>query len=169
MKRASAIIAGILLSISAWAQGGSITDVVAFVLDGRVITCNYSYSAKGDFPMNGAGSAKVCGKKYCIRENGLEYYSDGVSAWTVDRSAKEVLISDGSSSLLSHLDDYTERVAVFNFDGKTLTCTIKDEDKGLDIDFKATAIKAQEGEGDESAFVFDTSSLDKSWIITDLR
>ena len=60
-------------------------------------------------------------------------------------------------------------MAVFNFDGKTLTCTIKDEYKGLDIDFKATAIKAQEGEGDEAAFVFDTSSLDKSWIITDLR
>jgi len=168
MKKFLTIAAAALLCLSASAQQ-SIKDVIAVIRGNGCVSCTYEYTVNGGFPMTGKGSALLSGNSYFTTENGLENYSDGITAWTVDRNAMEVVISDGSNSLLSRIEDVISSIHIDKFDGKTLICTVKNEEQGLDIDFNAADIASGPAPEDRSCFSFDVSELGKDWIITDLR
>ena len=75
----------------------------------------------------------------------MEVYCDGLTRWTVDIKSKEVYVEDagGIEEVLSYRDSVS----------------------GL----KLSHIRYSELSDDLSAFTFDTSALDSSWIVTDLR
>lgn len=168
MRKALTIVAGALLCISAWGQT-SARDIISILRGSGSVSCNYSYTAKGDFPVSGQGSALISGKMYHLTGTDTEIWCDGVSIWTVDKAGKEVVISDGSASPLSRLEDYAEIIHIRSYSGGSLRCSIKNETQGLDIDFSADGITTGPATEDAGLFSFDTSSLGKDWIITDLR
>lgn len=169
MKRPLLTAVCAVLSISAWGQSAIISDVIAILGEGRTVSCSYSYSLRGDFPMKGSGTAVLCGDMFHLKENGTDNYSDGVTTWTVDNASREVVVSSSGPSILERIKSYAGQVRDFRFDGSTLHCSAVSESEGLDFDFQASGIKVEETTPSADAFRFDVSSLDKSWIITDLR
>ena len=164
MKRLAAITAAVLLCCSAWAQK-SLDDVIALLQSGDRVSCSYSYTLRGNVPVKGSGTATICGACYHISENGLDTWCDGSTVWTVDSEAREIVVSEGGNSILANPGAYRSIVQDLRFDGRSLSCTI--ESQGSEMDFKAGGITAVPDSGE--SFAFDTSGLDKSWIITDLR
>ena len=168
MKKVIAIIAAALLATNAWGQL-SIRDAIKVIRGKGMVECNYSFIMKGDFPLQGNGTATLMGNKYHGFENGLETYSDGSTTWTIDNKAKEVVITKAGHAMASHLEDYIGVVKNFRYTGTTLSCSLISEEMGLYMDFKAEGIKTLPAPADTSFFSFDTSKLDSSWIVTDLR
>ena len=164
MKRLALIAASLLLCAFAWGQKG-IDDVIALLQSGQTVSCNYSYTLRGDVPAKGSGTAVICGTAYHISEGGLDTWCDGSSVWTVDAEAKEVVISEGGNSILANPAAYRSIVKNLRFDGSSLTCTV--DAGGSDLDFKASGISVSPAS--EESFAFPTAGLDKAWIITDLR
>lgn len=167
MKKAITIAAAVLLGISAWGQQ-SLRDVIAVITGSGAVCCDYSYTARGDVPVTGKGTAVVSGEKFRQSDGKLETWCDGTSTWAVDRSSKEVVITGGGNPILSHLEEYESIIHISSFDGQTLICSIVSEAQGLDIEFKAENITSLSG-AEAGAFSFDTSALGQDWIITDLR
>ena len=168
MKKTSAILATVLLCASAWGQG-SLKEVIGLLRGKNTISCTYSYEMKGDVPLKDSGSALLLGHKYHTTSNGIEIWSDGTTTWTVDKDAKEVYIAPAGESMISHLEDFVGMVHGLNYDGKSLSCSIVSKDKGIDIKFRADDIVISPATRDDALFSFDTSKLDPSWIVTDLR
>ena len=164
MKRLAAITISVLLCTFAWAQK-SLDDVIALLQSGDRVSCSYSYTLKGNVPIKGNGTAVICGTTYHISENGLDTWCDGSTVWTVDSEAKEIVISEGGNSILANPGSYRNIVQNLRFDGRSLSCTI--DSQGSEMEFKASGITT--APASEESFAFDTSGLDKSWIITDLR
>ena len=46
----------------------------------------------GRTEITGGGSVRMQGESYFLEDNGLEVYCDGTARWTVDRTAREVII-----------------------------------------------------------------------------
>ena len=92
MKRIVTGLAAILLSLSAFAQGGiPILDRVP----GHRVLFHYTYSlSQGGRPMTQVtdGDVVVEDNAYLLSGLGLEVRSDGTTRWTLDRAAEEVLI-----------------------------------------------------------------------------
>ncbi|NLZ50716.1 MAG: hypothetical protein GX899_03290 [Rikenellaceae bacterium] len=168
MKRILAIAVSALAFANPSMAQNSINDVIALLKGDNAISCNYSYALKGDFPLKSSGTALLHKHKYYLNENGIETYCDGSTVWTVDRKAKEVLVSKSEGSIVSRLEDF-EDITISRYTGKTLSCTLKNEAHGINIDFNAENISISRAPEDSSAFIFDTSKLGSDWIITDLR
>lgn len=168
MKKAVAITAAALLCISSWGQV-SARDLIALFRGSGSVSCSYSYTAKGDFPVNGGGTALISGNCYRLSDSGAETWCDGKTVWTVDRAGKEVVITDGSVSPLARLEEFADVIHIHSFDGESLSCSLVSAAQGLDIDLRADGIRRSSEAEDPAAFSFDTSSLGKDWIITDLR
>lgn len=164
MKKPALIAATLLLCSLAWGQKG-LDDVIALLQSGQVVSCNYSYTLRGDVPVKGQGTAVICGTAYHISESGLDTWCDGATVWTVDSEAREVVVSAGGNSILSDPGAYRSIIHGLSFDGRSLSCTV--DTQGSEMLFKAGGITVSPASGE--SFAFDTSGLDKSWIITDLR
>lgn len=88
----------IIISLALFIAGGSVSyaqsvwqrfsDAVS-VYD---VSFAYSFSMKSKAVITGAGTADVQGNMFAVSGNGLEIFCDGVSRWTVDKSAEEVVI-----------------------------------------------------------------------------
>ena len=92
MKRIVTGLAAILLSLSAFAQGG--IPILDRVPDHRVLF-HYTYSlSQGGKPMTQVtdGDVIVEDNAYLLTGLGLEVRSDGATRWSLDRAAEEVLI-----------------------------------------------------------------------------
>lgn len=113
------------------------------LLEGKRVTLDYSFVVDGKVHYN--GTATIQAPCFKAKGNGLEIYCDGTSRWTVDRESKEVYIetAEGPESYLSYLDGVT--------------------------DLKAMNPVKEAISDDITPFIFDTSALDSSWVITDLR
>ena len=168
MKKTLAILAPLLLCTLAWGQG-NIKDVIGILRGKSTISCTYSYVMKGDVPIKDSGKALLFGNKYHTTANGLEIWSDGSTTWTVDKEAKEVYIAPAGENPFSHPEDFVRKVHNLKYDGKSMSCSIVDKENGVDLQFNANDIVLSPATDDDSLFTFDTSSLDKSWIVTDLR
>lgn len=169
MKRILAIAVLALIFMGSSMAQNSIKDAIALIKGENAISCNYSYAFKGDFPIKNSGTILLHGKKYHINENGVETYCDGSTVWTVDRKAKELLISKAEGSIASRIEEFTGSIHIFQYGGKTLSCTIINESQGINLDFRAENISISKAPSDSSVFVFDSSKLNSDWIITDLR
>ena len=92
MKRIVTGLAAILLSLSAFAQGGiPILDRVP----GHRVLFHYTYSlSQGGRPMTQVtdGDVVVEDNAYLLSGLGLEVRSDGTTRWSLDRAAEELLI-----------------------------------------------------------------------------
>jgi len=166
MKRTILAILAALLCNLAFAQG---SDVAALLkqIDGKKIVCEYSYSSGS---LKGTGTATIQDGMYFVTGNGLEVYSNGKTRWTVDKSAKEVYIEDAGeeNDIFANLSAYLSGVEGLRFDGRTMSGAIKGED-GSVLNCKATNIKSYPPTSSSKDFSFNTSGLDSSWVITDLR
>ena len=92
-----------------------------------------------------SGTLILEGNCYFAKGNGIEIYCDGKTRWTVDPEEKEVYIEEaGGIKEILEGDDSLESLSIKNVKYIPQTGSLRD-------------------------FRFDTSSLDSSWVVTDLR
>jgi len=162
------LLSTLLLGCFSLGASAQVKDVAALLktIHGKRVVCEYSYTAG---KVQGSGTATIQEGKYIVKGNGLEIYCDGVNRWTVDPDAKEVYIEPAGdeAEIFSNLSQYLKGVEGLKFDGSNLSGRIKGQD-GSTMDCKATNIKAFPYISGEN-FSYNTTKLDKSWVITDLR
>ena len=140
------------------------------VLENRV-SFNYNVGVRGKAPTVMAGKAVIDGECYSIRGNGMEVYCDGVTKWTVDKSAKEVYVEAAESArdFIVNPDAWIGNVRDLKADKTSASGIYHDDYQNVDLTFRFSSIKSSPLSGSSSGFVFDTSSLDSGWVVTDLR
>ena len=146
MKKWMIPLLALLLPLTAAAQIDmqQVTEIASHLDDSR-ISLHYDCTFTQDTPLKLSGTLLVQGECYSARGNGMEISCDGTTRWTVDPASKEVYVetSGGLEELLYYRDSLTE--------------------------LKLSELKYLPLSGDLSAFSFDTSALDSSWVVTDLR
>ena len=175
MKRIVTGLAAILLSLSAFAQGG--IPILDRVPDHRVIF-HYTYSlSQGGKPMTQItdGDVIVEDNAYRLSGLGLEVRSDGTTRWSMDREAEEVLIETVAKDdlftnpalFISSYKGYMDKIRVNASSSNSLDVTLV-LDEGTSARFVLKDIVFQDKQG-KSDFTLDVKSLPNSYIITDLR
>lgn len=141
--RTTTLAAALLLAVCG-ASAQTPEEIIAEAREKRV-TLDYACSISELSPVRIRGELVLQGDCYYVEGNGMEVYCDGLTRWTVDIRSKEVYVEDagGIGEVLSYRDSVS----------------------GL----KLSHIRYSELSDDLSAFTFDTSALDSSWIVTDLR
>ena len=143
MKRWILPLLALLLSLTAAAQP-QLAEIAAHLQTDR-ISLHYDCTYTQDAPVKLSGVLLIQGECYRAVGNGMEIYCDGKTRWTVDPASKEVYVETAEG-----LD---ELVAMY----ESLS------------DLSITGVKYLPLSEDLSAFRYDTSSLDTSWVVTDLR
>lgn len=169
VKRQLCLFAALLLCALAGAQDGPLAKVEA-LLEGSRISFNYSYEVLEGLPVKGSGAAVLQGNSYVLTEGTAGVFCNGTDRWTVDTASKEVYIeaAGGENDIFGNVSSILRKFEGLRFDGKTLSgkATLPD---GRRIACTATLLKRTPESADGSFFVYDTSRLDSSWVITDLR
>ena len=175
MKRIVTGLAAILLSLSAFAQGG--IPILDRVPDHRVLF-HYTYSlSQGGKPMTRVtdGDVTVEDNAYLLSGLGLEVRSDGATRWSMDRAAEEVLIEKVAKEdiftnpalFISSYKSYMDKIRVNASSANSLDVTlILDEETSARFVLKDIVFQDKQG---KSNFTLDVKSLPDSFIITDLR
>ena len=147
----------------------SLACLLAFLLQGRAqdwtkqcVSFDFSYQVEGSLPLSGDGHARLQGNCFCVKAGLVEYWCNGETQWVIDKEAREVYIqaAEDYTSFLKSLDVKTSGGKVT---GATVTL---DEDTKLVLDVRNLTNAALV---DAAEFAFDTSSLTKDYVITDLR
>lgn len=144
MKRLIINLLAVLLPFAAAAQAPQLTALASRLQTDR-ISLHYDCTFTQDTPVRLSGELLVQGECYQARGNGMEIYCDGKTRWTVDPESKEVYIETAES---------IEELALWQENMKDLSLT--------DVRYLPLS-------DDLSPFFFDTSVLDASWVVTDLR
>ena len=111
-------------------------------LDRERVTLEYECVTGGPAPVHLQGTLVLQGNCYLAKGNGMEIYCDGTSRWTVD---PEVYIEDaGGIKEILESDNSIKSLSIKNIKYIPQTGGLRD-------------------------FRFDISSLDSSWVVTDLR
>ena len=175
MKRIVTGLAAILLSLSAFAQGG--IPILDRVPDHRVLF-HYTYSlSQGGKPMTQItdGDVIVEDNAYRLSGLGLEVRSDGTTRWSMDRAAEEVLIEKVAKEdiftnpalFISSYKSYMDKIRVNASSSNSLDVTlILDEETSARFVLKDIVFQDKQGKSD---FTLDVKSLPDSYLITDLR
>ena len=175
MKRIVTGLAAILLSLSAFAQGGiPILDRVP----GHRVLFHYTYSLS----QNGKPMTEVTDGDVVVEDNafllsglGLEVRSDGATRWSIDREAEEVLIEKvekedlftNPALFISSYKNYMDKLRVNASSPNSLDVTLL-LDEGTSARFVLKDIVFGDRQG-KSDFPLDEKSLPKSYVVTDLR
>ena len=175
MKRLLLLLC-LLFPAALQAQNIAVLDKVG---DNRV-KFDYTYSlSKDGAPMQKVTEGKVIveGNAFSLTGLGLKVISDGTTRWTVDTSAKEVLVETVENDdiftnpalLISSYRDYMDKITVHSSTASSLDVTLV-----LDEDVKArfvlkNIVFLESGDDKKEVFSFDEKTLDKSYIVTDLR
>jgi len=132
-----------LLAGSAAAQDTQVEEILERAKTERV-TLNYSCNISELSPVRVKGKLIVQGDCYYAEGYGMRIYCNGGTRWTIDTGEKEIYVEDagGIAEILQYRD------SVSNL-------------KLSDIRYSPQSA--------DSAFSFDTSALDSSWVVTDLR
>jgi hypothetical protein len=175
MKRIVTGLAAILLSLSAFAQGGiPILDRVP----GHRVLFHYTYSlSQGGKPMTQVtdGDVVVEDNAYLLSGLGLEVRSDGTTRWSIDREAEEVLIEKvekedlftNPALFISSYKGYMDKLKVNASSQNSLDVTLLlDDDTAARFVLKNIVFLDKQGKSD---FPLDEKSLPKSYVVTDLR
>ena len=133
-----------LLPLTAAAQQHTLEEVAAHLHSDR-ISLQYACTVAQPAPVKLSGTLLIQGGCYQAKGNGMEIYCDGTTRWSVDPESKEVYIetAEGIEELAAWRDNL--------------------EDLAL------TQVRYLPLSDDLSPFRFDTSALDASWVVTDLR
>ena len=175
MKRIVTGLTAILLSLSAFAQGG--IPILDRVPDHRVLF-HYTYSlSQGGKPMTQVtdGDVIVEDNAYLLTGLGLEVRSDGATRWSLDREAEEVLIETvekddlftNPALFISSYKNYMDKIRVNGSTSNSLDVTlVLDEDTSARFVLRDIVFLDKQGKSD---FPLDGKSLSDSYVITDLR
>ena len=175
MKRFVTGLAATLLSLCAFAQGG--IPLLDKVPEHRV-KFHYTYSlSQGGKPMTKIteGEVTVEDNAYLLSGLGLEVRSDGVTRWSMDREAEEVLIEKVAKDdiltnpalFISSYKSNMDKIKVNGSSSNSLDVTlVLDEDTSARFVLKDIVFLDKQGKSD---FTLDVKSLSDSFIITDLR
>ncbi len=175
MKKIVTGLAAILLSLSAFAQGGiPILDRVP----GHRVLFHYTYSlSQGGRPMTQVtdGDVVVEDNAYVLSGLGLEVRSDGTTRWSLDRAAEELLIETvekedlftNPALFISSYKGYMDKIRVNGSSANSLDVTLV-LDEGTQARFVLKNIVFEDKQG-KSDFTLNVKSLPDSYVITDLR
>ena len=133
-----------LLPLTAAAQRYTLDTVAAHLRTDR-ISLQYACTIAQPAPVQLSGDLLIQGDCYRAIGNGMEIYCDGTTRWTVDPESKEVYIetAGGIEELVPWQDNLE--------------------------DLSLTDVRYLPLSDDLSPFTFDTTALDTSWVVTDLR
>lgn len=114
-------------------------------LDSDRVSLEYDCETQDPSSLHLSGTIILQGNCYFAKGNGMEIYCDGKTRWTVDPEEKEVYI-ENSGGIREILDgnNSLKRLSLKNIKYIPQTGGLRD-------------------------FRFDSSSLDSSWVVTDLR
>ena len=175
MKRFVATLLLTTLALTALAQG-----VIPLLdkVEGKRVQFHYTYSLsqKGAaFKDITDGDVTVEGNAYVLEGLGLRVVSNGSTRWSLDDEAREVVIEKvekenlftNPALFIGSYRNYLDKMQV-NAQGKDsldITLTLDEENKAR---FVLCGIVFLEPQG-KSDFSVDEKSLEKSYVITDLR
>ena len=133
-----------LLPLTAAAQRYTLDTVAAHLRTDR-ISLQYACTIAQPAPVQLSGDLLIQGDCYRAKGNGMEIYCNGTTRWTVDPESKEVYIetAGGIEELVPWQDNLE--------------------------DLSLTDVRYLPLSDDLSPFTFDTTALDTSWVVTDLR
>lgn len=147
MRRLSFILATIICPLFMHAQKlpeKQIGEILGH-LDTNRVSLEYDCVTRSPSSLHLSGTLILEGNCYFAKGNGIEIYCDGKTRWTVDPEEKEVYIEEaGGIKEILEGDDSLESLSIKNIKYIPQTGSLRD-------------------------FRFDTSSLDSSWVVTDLR
>lgn len=141
---------------------------LASLMQSGPVALTYSFRSRGDAPLVGSGNLLYCDGRFKVSGNGLEIYCDGRTIWTVDAGAKEIYIEEAAQAnhFLASPEKLSESVSAFSMRGNSASGTYH-VPSGQTVDFKLEGIHRPESLPSE--WGFDTSALDRTWVVTDLR
>ena len=173
MKRILCILATALLFVEGFSQ--TLSSFAA----GKRLTMKYSVNyVSGKKSFSGSGTVVYQDGAYSLVSDVFRVYNDRNTLWTIDYGAKEALAEPGrDEDLLSHPEivlsmfDMNMKGAnaspLFQEDGtpKGVNITLKNGDV-IALRFDSVTLTPA---GSLDDFSFDSSTLDSSWIFTDMR
>ena len=175
MRKLVATLLLTTLALTAMAQGGiPLLDRV----EGHRVQFHYTYSLsqKGSpFKEITDGDVTVEGNAYVLEGLGLKVVSNGSTRWSIDEEAKEMVIETVEkenlftnpalfiTSYRNYLDQI--RVNAQGVDSLDVTLALEDDNKAHFV-LSGIRFLPQQGKSD---FSVDGKSLEKSYVITDLR
>ena len=121
------------------------------------------------------GDVTVEDNAYLLSGLGLEVRSDGVTRWSMDRAAEEVLIEKvvkedlftNPALFIGSYKSYMDKIRVNASSANSLDVTlVLDEETSARFVLKDIVFQDKQGKSD---FTLDVKSLPDSFIITDLR
>ena len=148
MKKSTLI--GILLMLAPVLQAQVPVEAIRAALAANRLSFQFNCQIVTDLaPVNCQGEALAQGNSYRVCANGMEFYCDGTTRWTVDRESKEVYIESaaGVEEFLAAPEKYLGALSQLDY----------------------SSLQRLPFSEDLSAFTFDTGSLDATWVVTDLR
>lgn len=161
MRRSFIIVSMLALLAGVPAKADKVLDAFSAKAAASCVEFSYSFSVKADIPLSGKGTGSVRGSSYHITGSGLDIWCDGNSRWTVDKTAREVVIEsfEGAEDAFTanpalFLTDITSSfrevsAAQSTFHGKTYHCvTLAPKTAGMltqvRLYFSGSDIKAAE-------------------------
>lgn len=176
MKRFLALVLFSLSSLALPAQGSiPLLDKV----EGHRVQFHYTYSlSRNGGPMQEItdGEMLLEGNAYRLSGLGMEVRSDGVSRWTMDTSAEEVLVEavdetdilTNPALFISSYSSYGKQLKVnaSGSDSLDVTLTLDEDTRAR---FVLRGVRFLDPQEDMADFTLDVSSLPSSYVVTDLR
>lgn len=150
MKRVVLALACVLCCLSAHAQFGN-----------RNLSFDFSFTAEGDMTVTGNGSAVIQDDCYHVDTNGLDIWCDGQTRWTIDKESKEVYIEDAGN--VASFIDYMDTRKLEGTSGRVELGLTDGTEVHLDVK------NLNMTDPQNLCFTFDTGTLSKDYVITDLR
>lgn len=174
MKRIVSILVLSFIALASRAQGIPLLDRV----EGHRVTFHYTYSLsqKGsDFSPVTDGDVTVEGNAYILEGLGLRVVSNGITRWTLDENAQELLVETveqedlftNPALFIGSYKRYMDRIRVNaqGTDSLDVTLTLDEETKAR-FQLQHIGYGALEGKSD---FSVDEKSLSDKYVVTDLR
>ena len=183
----------VLLCLVSFSSTGQENRVQAFLdkVAGKCVSFDYQFTTRTSVPLTGKGKAVVRDNQYFVDGNGLEIYCDGVTRWTMDRAAGEVIVEAVDAAT----DDILSNPAIWltgldrafsvqgnvlvpkksggalrwielRFQGTTLTGAVITLSDGTLADF---SLNHWNFSAPTPSFILDVKALDKHFVVTDLR
>ncbi|MBO7544667.1 MAG: hypothetical protein J6T02_03725 [Bacteroidales bacterium] len=175
MKRIFVFFTTLLFAVTLSAQGNiSLLDKVA----GNRAVFDYRYLISEDgkpFHEVTSGSVTVEDNAFRLTGLNLEIISDGTTRWSMDPEAKEVLIErvekdnifTNPAILISSYRDHLDMIKVKSSGSDSLDAVVTFDDR-VKGEFILKNVKFLP-KGDKKDFTLDVKSLEKGFVVTDLR
>ena len=176
MKKLLSALLGILFFLPAFAQGGNIP--LLDKVEGHRVQFHYTYSLSQEgspFRDITDGDVTVEGNAYLLEGLGLKVVSDGVTRWTLDPEAQEVVVErvkkedlfTNPALFIASYREYMDKIKVNSqkADALDVTLTLDEETKARFV-LKQIVFEAPQGKSD---FSMDEKSLSGNYLVTDLR